>query len=203
MAPTLPLNPLEHKFPTTASICCQVHSRLRSGDEEEETKDENKKRDGRRSVPGQNNGGAFRSPPPPPSSIAAVLIAHLSLPLSPSVGQLTRSHTWHLLRKNKKPAISHKRTQRCQGALHSASIAVSSLYIYNPPPVVRGGKYKAQVQIHCCCTSVHFSVICTSLCYFFFPQLFTFTLYICTKIFVLSSSHIGKAHLHLCLEVFL
>lgn len=131
--PTPPLNPLEPKFPTAASICCQVHSRLRSGVEEVETKDENKKRDGRRSIPGQNNGEAFRSPLQPPSNIAAVLIVHLSPP-PPSVGQLTHSHTWHLLKKIKQKLLSLtnaalKRTQRCQGALHSASIGVCHRYI--------------------------------------------------------------------------
>lgn len=55
-------------------------------------------------------------------------------PPPPSVGQLTHSHTWHLLKKKKKKMLSLtnaalKRTRRCQGALHSASIGVCHRYI--------------------------------------------------------------------------
>lgn len=55
-------------------------------------------------------------------------------PPPPIVGQLTHSHTWHLLKKTKQKLLSLtnaalKRTRRCQGALHSASIGVCHRYI--------------------------------------------------------------------------
>lgn len=55
-------------------------------------------------------------------------------PPPPSVGQLTHSHTWHRLKKTKQKLLSLtnaalKRTRRCQGALHLASIGVCHRYI--------------------------------------------------------------------------